>query len=286
MAKLPSSFSSAPAATPVASTSEHPFAPENDFSATFDPNGYMPTIPGSPIGTFSPSSDNSGQRYGASMSPMSFPDLDMGVGATGENDWALDPSFFGGAAPIAEQPLPELVPSSSVTSLPAVLPPLPVAQQQLAPVQASAPVVAAPAPIAVAQPQPRAKRHLSASVTGEDEDDEEQDSGSDSDASVVSTRTSKRRPAAKKAKGSASGKPKTTKTSVAAFATPTLHHTSSKSTLAPVPEWTDKPDPETYKKLNSKEKRQLRNKISARNFRHRRKGECCALAFAEEVADF
>ncbi|KAK4698428.1 bZIP-type transcription factor MBZ1, partial [Phenoliferia sp. Uapishka_3] len=37
------------------------------------------------------------------------------------------------------------------------------------------------------------------------------------------------------------------------------------------PERTDRPDPENYAKLNSKEKRQLRNKISARNFRHRRK---------------
>lgn len=61
------------------------------------------------------------------------------------------------------------------------------------------------------------------------------------------------------------------KTSVSAFATKELHHTSARSTLAPVPEWTDKPDPETYKKLDSKQKRQLRNKISARNFRHRRK---------------
>ncbi|PWN50730.1 hypothetical protein IE53DRAFT_81292 [Violaceomyces palustris] len=34
-----------------------------------------------------------------------------------------------------------------------------------------------------------------------------------------------------------------------------------------------KPNPEEYKKLSSKEKRQLRNKISARNFRTRRKGK-------------
>lgn len=33
-----------------------------------------------------------------------------------------------------------------------------------------------------------------------------------------------------------------------------------------------RPTPEEYKKLSSKEKRQLRNKISARNFRVRRKG--------------
>ncbi|KAG0152277.1 hypothetical protein CROQUDRAFT_35117 [Cronartium quercuum f. sp. fusiforme G11] len=41
--------------------------------------------------------------------------------------------------------------------------------------------------------------------------------------------------------------------------------------LVEVPDWEDKPSPEEYKLLSSKEKRQLRNKISARNFRHRRK---------------
>ena len=34
-----------------------------------------------------------------------------------------------------------------------------------------------------------------------------------------------------------------------------------------------RPTPEEYQKLSSREKRQLRNKISARNFRNRRKGE-------------
>lgn len=38
-----------------------------------------------------------------------------------------------------------------------------------------------------------------------------------------------------------------------------------------------RPSPEEYKKLSSKEKRQLRNKISARNFRVRRKGNCFPL---------
>jgi hypothetical protein len=33
-----------------------------------------------------------------------------------------------------------------------------------------------------------------------------------------------------------------------------------------------RPTPEEYQKLSSREKRQLRNKISARNFRNRRKG--------------
>lgn len=42
--------------------------------------------------------------------------------------------------------------------------------------------------------------------------------------------------------------------------------------LVDVPDWGDRPSEEEYKKMSSKEKRQLRNKISARNFRHRRKG--------------
>ena len=41
--------------------------------------------------------------------------------------------------------------------------------------------------------------------------------------------------------------------------------------LVPVPEWDDKLSKAEYDKLSSKEKRQMRNKISARNFRHRRK---------------
>jgi bZIP-type transcription factor MBZ1 len=38
-----------------------------------------------------------------------------------------------------------------------------------------------------------------------------------------------------------------------------------------------RPSPEEYKKMSSKEKRQLRNKISARNFRVRRKGQLTTL---------
>lgn len=43
------------------------------------------------------------------------------------------------------------------------------------------------------------------------------------------------------------------------------------TTSADPDDW--RPTPEEYKKMSSKEKRQLRNKISARNFRVRRKGE-------------
>ena len=45
-----------------------------------------------------------------------------------------------------------------------------------------------------------------------------------------------------------------------------------------------RPSPEEYKKMSSKEKRQLRNKISARNFRVRRKGEIIAF-FLTDLAE-
>lgn len=208
------------------------------------------------------------------MSPISFPDLDLDLGGEGQagvgDDWAIDPSFFGGGgvelAPVVEEQ--EEPVASTSTTLPAILPPLPLGA-----------IDNQPAPAFVAQAQPQLKRHLSASVTGDEsassaEEEDDEDAFSDHSRATTTTTRSKR-PVAKKVKSTTSGgKAKATpKTSVAAFATPTLHATSSKSTLAPVPEWTDKPDPEAYKKLNSKEKRQLRNKISARNFRHRRKGE-------------
>lgn len=55
--------------------------------------------------------------------------------------------------------------------------------------------------------------------------------------------------------------------------------------LVPVPEYTDRPSKEEYDKLSSREKRQLRNKISARNFRHRRKAHIDTLEEQVEVKD-
>ncbi|KAK9899796.1 hypothetical protein P389DRAFT_207419 [Cystobasidium minutum MCA 4210] len=48
-------------------------------------------------------------------------------------------------------------------------------------------------------------------------------------------------------------------------------HQQHPHALVPVPEYEDRLSKEEYDKLSSKEKRQMRNKISARNFRHRRK---------------
>ncbi|GAA97322.1 uncharacterized protein L969DRAFT_48485 [Mixia osmundae IAM 14324] len=53
--------------------------------------------------------------------------------------------------------------------------------------------------------------------------------------------------------------------------------------VIPAPDYVDKPSAEEYQQLNSKEKRQMRNKISARNFRHRRKEYITQLE--EEIAD-
>lgn len=44
-----------------------------------------------------------------------------------------------------------------------------------------------------------------------------------------------------------------------------------------------RPPPEVFQKMTSKEKRQLRNKISARNFRVRRKGECSLILDSSSI---
>lgn len=101
--------------------------------------------------------------------------------------------------------------------------------------------------------------------------DEEMDSDGETYNSIPLPSLSKSAPPAPVVLLKKKRTPKLAKTSVDKFATAELHITSSRSHLAPVPDWTDKPDPDAYKALGSKEKRQLRNKISARNFRHRRK---------------
>lgn len=71
-------------------------------------------------------------------------------------------------------------------------------------------------------------------------------------------------------------------TSIASHAKPTIAHADGEASgsshklphiVFPVPDYVDRPSAEDYKKMSSKEKRQMRNKISARNFRHRRKGQ-------------
>jgi hypothetical protein len=167
-------------------------------------------------------------------------------------DWAIDPSFFSAGAVDEVQ---EEVRTPEVEE-----PEIKIKQEVI--------------------PSPMSSRHTSrqasaaASLALEAQDD---NMAVDSDASAESD-DEEEAPKPTFTKTTKKQQQKLAKTSVAAFATTTLHATSTRSTLAPVPEWTDKPDPETYGKLNSKEKRQMRNKISARNFRHRRKGECSNVA--------
>ena len=256
--KLGPSSGSAVASTSHLATGDHPFAfsaPENAslFSPddTFSPTSFMPTnVPGSPIGAFSPSStgSNSGAAH---LSPLSFGELD--APADQSPNWSIDPSFFGGA-PITpnQHQLAGLGGMQMLPPLPA-LPQLPTISEEAAP----APALAAPTHGTRAAV---AGKHRRASSVAESEmfSDEDEDDEMDSDDSSAT-------PASKKRKAAANKK------SVAALASATLHPTARNSNLPPVPDWSDKPDPEAYKKLNSKEKRQLRNKISARNFRHRRK---------------
>lgn len=105
-------------------------------------------------------------------------------------------------------------------------------------------------------------------VMQEQDEDEGSAMSDGSEMTTTSRRRSSRPATTKKARSNSSSAPakKLPKTSVLPLASEGLYKTSSKSNLPPVPLWKDKPDEEEYKKLSSKEKRQLRNKISARNF--------------------
>ncbi|GAA5947771.1 hypothetical protein JCM3765_001076 [Sporobolomyces pararoseus] len=274
----------------------------------FDPSTFMPNIPGSPI---SPSETGSLSHSAASpMSFADFDDMFNGSNTNGQSDpattsnegFAVDPSIFeqlpatfspsngqqalpGISLPALEQP--SFAPSSSLPPLPDLssfelpIPPPPSHSnyQALNPTPAANPVQ--PALTASGRP----KRNVSSMIIQEEDEEEEEqdmqeqdeDEGSamsdGSEMTTTSRRRSSRPPTTKKTRSDSSSAPakKLPKTSVLPLASEGLYKTSSKSNLPPVPLWKDKPDEEEYKKLSSKEKRQLRNKISARNFRHRRK---------------
>ncbi|GAA5845049.1 hypothetical protein JCM11251_007456 [Rhodosporidiobolus azoricus] len=297
-----------PAAPFTFGDSVSPTASTSAASTSFDPSTFMPHIPGSPIGTFSPSSASDGR------SPMSFQDLDFlnttdpsVVAGSSAEAFSIDPSIFN--PPSMFEPLPAVNAAASLSFDPAALPAfaatgaplpplpsLPLAPPS-APIAAPTEFLAPPLPSATASSSAvttsgRPKRNVAAMVIPEEEEEEDDfdsDGGHDSDATTASVATTSatpstrkstraKKPAAKKARSSSSSSTsagvdskKLPKTSVQPLASETLHKTTAKSALPPVPQWADKPDPEEYAKLSSKEKRQLRNKLSARNFRHRRK---------------
>jgi hypothetical protein len=230
----------------------------------------MPTIPGSP---FSHSSDGNSNAH----SPFSLADLDFSsttVGGGAADAFAIDPSVFG--PPAVEAPANAFDETMSL-ALPtaAALPPLP-----------ALPVAPTEHQQQQQQPQPltasgRPKRSVAHTVIEEEDEDDLYSS----DGSVATSsngrkgrRASRKPSAAKKARASlasseeppssaaaAAAARKQAARSVAQLASATLHKTSANSHLPPVPQWADKPDPEEYSKLSSKEKRQLRNKLSVRS---------------------
>jgi len=100
----------------------------------------------------------------------------------------------------------------------------------------------------------------------EDDDDQEEDSEAEH-----APRKSARRSTASASKKSTAASNKASASSKKASSSTTTSSVSHPHALVPVPDYIDRPSKEEYEKLSSKEKRQLRNKISARNFRHRRK---------------
>jgi hypothetical protein len=161
-------------------------------------------------------------------------------------------------------PLPDL---SSLPSLDLPIPPPPA--------HANYNLVESAQPALTASGRP--KRNVSSMIVEEDDEEEEEaveqaeeeDEGSamsDNSQMTTTRRRSSRPPSTKKTRSNSASSKRLPKTSVLPLASEGLYKTSSKSNLPPVPLWKDKPDEEEYKKLSSKEKRQMRNKISARNF--------------------
>jgi hypothetical protein len=242
---------------------------------------FLPTVHGSPIENFSPSSEissNLSNGYFGFDEGDSLMEIVEGTSpireasiisahreddAIKEEHWAIDPRLVG----FSDSP--------EAPGLSTVVEPTPAGRTTRSRkiiVSKSPPVRRAALPIAEEEEEEEDEMVIK---------DEEMESEDTSPPVVIGTRS-----LSSKVKISPSASPvptpfikkkastqKIAKTSVLPFATAELHVTSSRSTLGPVPDWTDKPDPDTYKALGSKEKRQLRNKISARNFRHRRKGE-------------
>lgn len=132
--------------------------------------------------------------------------------------------------------------------------------------------------------------HVDESMNGIDgvsDDDDQEGSEQDDDDSeeeeeqVATTRPRKRgaattAPSSKKRASSTKSSSKKTSTSTRQQSKKetsifSSSHVTHPHALVPVPEYEDRPSKAEYDKLSSKEKRQMRNKISARNFRHRRK---------------
>lgn len=102
-----------------------------------------------------------------------------------------------------------------------------------------------------------------------DHDEEQQQITSRKRGSAATSTSNKKRTSA--TKSSSSSKKTSSQSKKESSILSNYHSQTHPHALVPVPEWEDRPSKAEYEKLSSKEKRQMRNKISARNFRHRRK---------------
>lgn len=208
----------------------------------------LTTIESSPSSTSFPlEHTESNSSYSASTVPT-----------FGHPSFAIDPQLVAATSPITNISRSSGIgPAASVILTPATTSPPP----------------AAPTATSATTRNQLTKRAPPPGSYNEDDEEDEEDEDEDGDLKSVSRGSSLAPPAPLKAAGisatrkSASGIIQTggiTKQRV----------TSAVVALDKDPNDTEdwRPTPEEYKKLSSKEKRQLRNKISARNFRVRRKG--------------
>ncbi|QRV81883.1 bZIP transcription factor [Ceratobasidium sp. AG-Ba] len=290
-------FSAAPSASrasnsPASSHGALPVTPGTaDQASTLSPRPLFPALDASPGGplsfldSYTPLDKNFGAFPDLSMMPGSSMDLGMGNGLDQYNNLFQDMfAGFSEPGPSNSDALFGAAPAEPQASAA----PAPVASSSIDPQLFTAPTPA-PAPAPAPTPMTLEQAML------EDEDDNSDDDTSVENDEVpplpaASTRSGTGRRPRKNAAAAGGIAKRPSRSSTPASIVPSyVQFEDPKPVIPPAlgkggvasylngerigsqepDEW--RPTPEEYKKLSSKEKRQLRNKISARNFRVRRK---------------
>lgn len=276
--------------SPASSHGALPVTPgtSTDSATAVSPRPLFPALDSSPGGSlafvdsYTPLDKTFGAFPDLSMMPGSSMDLSMGQGLDQYN--ALFQDMFTNLA--------DPGPSVSDNVFPA-MPTAPQAAPEPAPVPSAAidpQLFTTPAPA----PAPPAPAPVRAMTVDSDDDGSEGDSASNEDDELAPlptpTERATRRPRKNAAAAGGIAKRPSRASTPSSVVPSYVHFDDPKPVIPPVlgkggvasylngerigsqepDEW--RPTPEEYKKLSSKEKRQLRNKISARNFRVRRKG--------------
>ncbi|KAG9095968.1 hypothetical protein FS749_009383 [Ceratobasidium sp. UAMH 11750] len=280
--------------SPASSHGALPITPGTSEQAATaaSPRPLFPALDASPsaglqfLDSYTPLDKNFGVFPDLNMLPGSSMDLGMGAGLDQYNNLFQDmfagfadpgpsnPDNLFGAAPVVQQatPAPAPIPSSAI-------------DPQLFTAPTPAPALApAPAPFV-----PRAMT-VESDDDNSDEDDALQEDDEVAPLPTTSSRSAATRRPRKNAAAAGGIAKRPSRASTPASVLPSyVHFEDPKPVIPPAlgkggvasylngerigsqepDEW--RPTPEEYKKLSSKEKRQLRNKISARNFRVRRK---------------